>query len=62
MNSRRPSRYKLITFFVAALTGIYVADLLIPDRSWKNMALAAVVAALVATLMAWLKARRDPPS
>ncbi len=59
MNSRRPSRYKFITFVVAAVTGIVVADLFIPSAgSWANLLLAAAVAAIVAVAMAWLGARR----
>lgn len=59
VNSRRPSRYKLITFIVAAITGIVVADLVIPTfGSWSNLLLAGLVAGLVAWVMAWLGARR----
>lgn len=58
MNSRRPSRYKLITFLVAAITGIVVADIFIPTRSAANLLLAVAVAALVAVTMVWLGGRR----
>ena len=59
VHSRRPSRYKLITFFVAAISGIVVADLVFPaSRSASNLLLAAAVAAVVAGVMAWLGGRR----
>ena len=59
MHSRRPSRYKLTTFFVAAITGIVVADMVFPaSRSAANLLLAAAVAAVVAGAMAWLGGRR----
>jgi hypothetical protein len=59
VNSRRPSRYKLLTFFVAAIAGIVAADYFIPDAPpWANLLLAAAVAAAVAVLMVWLGGRR----
>jgi len=59
VNSRRPSRYKLLTFFVAAIVGILVADFFIPAaNSAANLLLAAAVAALVAVAMVWLGGRR----
>jgi hypothetical protein len=59
VHSRRPSRYKLITFFVAVITGIVVADVVFPaSRSWPNLLLAAAVAAVVAGVMAWVGGRR----
>jgi len=57
--SLRPSRYKFLTFLVAAITGICVADYFIPTAgSWANLLLAGAVAALVAGVMAWLGGRR----
>lgn len=59
VNPRHPARYKLLTFFVAAIVGILVADFFIPTtNSAANLLLGAVVAALVAVVMVWLGGRR----
>lgn len=53
------SRYKLLTFFIAVLTGIAVSELFFPAAgSTVALLIAAGVAALVATLMAWLGSQR----
>jgi hypothetical protein len=60
MHTRRPSRYKLLTFFVAAITGICVADYFLPSASsWANLLVAGAVAALVAVVMVWWGGRRQ---
>jgi branched-subunit amino acid transport protein len=59
VSSLRPSRYKLLTFFVAAFAGVFVADYFIPAAgTWQNLLLAAVIAALIAVAMVWLGGRR----
>lgn len=59
MSSLRPSRYKLLTFFVAVIVGIVVADWILPEaRSWQNALLSAGIAAAVAVLLAWIGQRR----
>ena len=59
MKPRHPSRYKLLTWVVAVIVGIVVADLFFPTAGTAaNLLLAAAVAAVVALAMAWLGARR----
>ncbi len=66
MNSLRSSRYKFITFLVAAISGMLVADLFVPNPgSAANLLLAGGVAAVVAILMVWIGPRKkddgEPP-
>ncbi len=58
-HSMTSARYKIVTFVVAILVGMIVADETVgAPGSWKNLLAAGGGAAAVAYLLAWLRARR----
>lgn len=60
VQSRRPSRYRLLTFCVAAISGIVLADVLFPNAAtWVTSLVAAAIAGVVAAVMAWAKSLRE---
>jgi hypothetical protein len=60
VNPSHSGRARLLQFFIAAIVGIVVADLTVPDGDrWTNSLVAAGVAAVTMVALMWLRAKRD---